>query len=244
MRLRSRGPIRASQCWRPLAVVLCAIAVALTAQEPSRSADAQQGRELAELSDEELAKLSDEELAAAGAIRAPYQVDDVPYATRVFALFTGLARRDDVGLRGWARTHGMDPAGAAVQDLRALALQVEREYPMGTTAQEAKDLQSGVLIDEETFQRSLRERQDERYRALGVAFGQWLQQRSQEGYPPEFLIERLLSSPHLAVGAASTDSMEALEASLLADARAFEDGLKTVVDTVPRQFVTQTRKEH
>lgn len=236
MEKRNRAPTKASQWRRLLALMLCAAAVALAARESSGHTDAQESGERA--------APSEEKLAGAGAQPAPYQVDDVPYAVRADALFVGLAHRDDTNLRAWARNRGLDPDGAAVQELRALAQDVASVYGAGIAPrQSAEELRTRFAGDEERFLRWQREQWDNRFRDLGAAFGQWLEARKQNGYPPVFLIERLLNNLDMGVSAASTDSQEALEESLEADARAFEEGLRMVMDSVPPQFLTHAEED-
>jgi hypothetical protein len=158
---------------------------------------------------------------------------EIPYALRVDALFSGLGKEKN--LDAWARSRGMQPESKMVHQLWEAAREVEQLYPARPTLQEKAEMDALVAAytgDDEPFYAWQRRRWDRRIRAVGVAFGRWLTQRREEGYPLEALIGQVLSKTH--ISAFTTGSREGLEEDHRRQARAFEEGLRTELTDPPQ----------
>lgn len=176
-------------------------------------------------------------------ILAPGRMIEVPYAVLAETLLSALTERHDAGgLAEWARNHGLDPDSAAVQELLDLALQLEREHPRGLTPEDREELLQRFTGDAEGLRIWSEERRIRRYGAAGEAFGHWLEARRAEGYPPEFLIERLLSRRAALVARASAAAVQPPVSlpDFQIETLAFEEGMRNVMDTVPERFQSNT----
>jgi hypothetical protein len=179
--------------------------------------------------------MTDEEIEAAGFVEGQYQIHDVPYAMRVNTLFGAIVHWE--AMDSWWENHGFDAASPAVEELRALAAEVDKAHPIRRRAETS----NGKLSDDvEVANARMRTRLDERYRALGVALGQWLENRRAEGYPPEFFLDRLVAG--VGVTAFSSESMESVRSEVARNAAEFEAGLRETMETVPLQL-TAPREE-
>lgn len=226
-----------SWLWASLVVTLCVAANPLRAEEALASESSTKGA----------SRLEREPLPPGP---PPQQVFDVPYAVFVDLLLANLADRQEAGLVDeWARSQGLDPASALVQDLLTLAVELERRHPRGLSSEERQQIAEQFAGDEEDLQRWARDRRTGRFRAAGIAFGHWLQARRAEGYPPEFLIERLLSRyaaavARVAIEVVKTEGIPEGRKRLQHEVRAFEEGLRTALERVPERFRVATNPEH
>ncbi len=219
----NRGPTRqgGSRFGLVLVLALWVAAVPLAAQEEVQVTDL-----------DRLMNMTEEELAEAG-FGGGFRVDDVPYAMRVDTLFDALVHWESADQ--WLSNRGLDPASPAARELRAMAREVEREHP----ARETPDAEIAGNLEEEIAWK--KDRRAARYRALGSAFGRWLENRRSEGYPPEFFLDRIVAN--VATAVISTDSEEALQAELVSAAAQFEAGLREVMQSIPLQLMEVPKED-
>lgn len=185
---------------------------------------------------------------AEGPAPPPSSTGDVPYAVVAEALLAGLVQRNEAGvIDGWARTHGLEPGSAPVQELLALALDLERQHPRAVETEAREEVLQQFAGDEEGLRTWAQRRRVERFRAAGEMLGAWLEARKAEGYPPEFLIERLLSR-QVALVARSFRALprehRAELPSFQSEVEAFERGLETVMGPVPQRFRSASGVDH
>ena len=205
-----------------LAMALWLAAGALAAQEEARVP-----------TPEELATMTDEDLVEAG-LSVGFHTEDLPYAMLVDSLFTSLTEDDD--LDAWWSNRGLDPESDSFRQLESLAHEIEAAHP---ARPDWRAVDPSFETDDEARNAWIRAAQDRRYRALGVGFGSWLEDRRIEGYPPEFYLDRVLNEVSRTIF--STESMEELEEWMDRAAREFEIGLRQEMSTLPRQLTSAWR---
>lgn len=171
----------------------------------------------------------------------PYALtgEEITYATLADSLMRSLATWDQP--ERLLASLGFAPTSAASTELLALAAKLRPLFPPRSIESEM-EIMERFAGNDAGFMEFQRQRNRNRFRAVGEAFGTWIEARKAEGYPPELLVERLLKRPYLGITLSSNVSLESLRSGQEDRSRAFEEGLRSVMDEVPRQFVVE-RKE-
>lgn len=163
------------------------------------------------------------------------------------ALLSRLGRKQASALDdAWAQIRGLHPDSEAARELVSLALDLDEHHPRGLIAEDRDEILRRFAGNDEGLEQWAAERRSARYRAAGALLGRWLEARKREGYPPELLIERLLSRDAAAVArisAKEADERPARSRDFVPEAEAFEEGLQEAMASVPTRFRTGATAE-
>lgn len=161
---------------------------------------------------------------------------EVPYAVRSESLVAGLAAmiaedqsqgtsRADSFLKGI----GLDPGLRATMELKSLALSLEREHPRDFS-KAPSDGAGGVPSKAAQILWT-----KERYRRVGEELAKWIENRRQEGWAIDPLLDRLLNGGHMMVVIFSDTETELIN-EVAEECSSFDNAIRATMTTIPRRF--------